>query len=64
MVEAREALGPDAGHMSVLREARVRRGRPLGAKNKRSDDLAKYLLQFGEDPMVGAIRLASRRRKC
>lgn len=60
MVEAREALGPDAGHMSVLREARERRrGRPKGAKNKRSDDLAKYLLQFGEDPLVGAIRLAS-----
>lgn len=60
MVEAREALGPNAGHMSVLREARERRrGRPKGARNKRTDDLAKYLLQFGEDPLVGAIRLAS-----
>lgn len=60
MVEAREALGPDAGHMSVLREARERRkGRPKGARNKRTDDLAKYLLQFGEDPLVGAMRLAS-----
>lgn len=60
MVEAREELGPDAGHMSVLRLARERRrGRPKGAKNKRTDDLAKYLLQFGEDPLVGAIRLAS-----
>lgn len=60
MVEAREELGPDAGHMTVLRHARERRrGRPLGAKNKRSDDLAKYLLQFGEDPLVGAMRLAT-----
>jgi hypothetical protein len=60
MVEAREELGPDAGHMSVLRLARERRrGRPKGAKNRRSDDLAKYLLQFGEDPLVGAVRLAS-----
>lgn len=60
MVEAREALGPDAGHMAVLREARERRrGRPKGARNKRTDDLAKYLLQFGEDPLVGAMRLAS-----
>jgi hypothetical protein len=48
----------------VLRHARERRrGRPKGAKNKRTDDLAKYLLQFGEDPLVGAIRLASRRRR-
>lgn len=60
MVEAREALGPEAGRMSVLRHARERRrGRPKGARNKRTDDLAKYLLQFGEDPLVGAVRLAS-----
>ena len=58
--EAREELGPEAGALSVLRHARERRkGRPKGAKNKRTDDLAKYLLQFGEDPLVGAIRLAS-----
>jgi hypothetical protein len=45
----------------VLRHAREkrRRGRPKGAKNKRTDDLAKYLLQFGEDPLVGAMRLAT-----
>jgi hypothetical protein len=60
MVEAREELGANAGHMSVLRLARERRrGRPKGARNKRTDDLAKYLLQFGEDPLVGALRLAS-----
>lgn len=60
IVEAREELGPEAGTMTVLRHARARRrGRPKGARNKRTDDLAKYLLQFGEDPLVGAIRLAS-----
>lgn len=60
IVEAREELGPEAGTMTVLRHARERRrGRPKGARNKRTDDLAKYLLQFGEDPLVGAIRLAS-----
>jgi hypothetical protein len=60
MVEAREELGPDAGRLTLLRHARERRrGRPLGAKNKRTDDLARYLLQFGEDPLVGAMRLAT-----
>lgn len=60
MVEAREELGPDAGRLTVLRHARERRrGRPKGARNKRTDDLAKYLLQFGEDPLVGAMRLAT-----
>jgi hypothetical protein len=60
MVEAREELGANAGHMTVLRHARERRrGRPVGARNKRTDDFAKYLLQFGQDPMVGAMRLAN-----
>lgn len=60
MVEAREDLGPGAGTMTILRHARERRkGRPPGARNKRTDDLAKYLLQFGEDPLVGAMRLSS-----
>jgi hypothetical protein len=60
MVKAREDLGPDAGRLTLLRHAREkRRGRPLGAKNRRTDDLAKYLLQFGEDPLVGAMRLAT-----
>lgn len=61
MVVAREELGPEAGTMTLLRHAREqrRRGRPLGAKNKRSDDFAKYLAQFGPDPMIGAYRLAN-----
>jgi hypothetical protein len=60
MVEAREDLGPEVGRLSLLRHAREkRRGRPPGARNKRTDDLARYLLQFGEDPLVGAMRLAT-----
>jgi hypothetical protein len=60
MVEAREDLGPEAGRLTLLRHAREkRRGRPPGARNKRTDDLARYLLQFGEDPLVGAMKLAT-----
>lgn len=60
MAEAREDLGQNAGQLTVLRHARVqRRGRPPGAKNKRTDDFAKYLMQFGQDPMIGAMQLAN-----
>ncbi|MEA3053546.1 MAG: hypothetical protein QOG72_2449 [Sphingomonadales bacterium] len=59
MVEAREALGPAAGKMAVLREARVRRGRPKGAKNKRSDDLSRYLLGFGQHPAITMMQIQS-----
>lgn len=60
MVEAREELGANAGTLSLLRHARERRkGRPPGARNKRTDDFAKYLLGFGPDPMIGAMKLAN-----
>lgn len=50
---AQDALGPRAGRMAVLQQARAsRRGRPKGARNKRSDDFAAYLSQFGPDPAV------------
>lgn len=53
MIEAQEELGPDAGKISVLAHARARkRGRPPGARNRRNDDLVKYLSQFGPDPAV------------
>lgn len=35
-------------------------GRKPGAKNRRTADTAKYLAQFGPDPLVGMQRLASR----
>lgn len=59
MVEAREALGPNAGKMAVLREARARRGRPPGSRNKRTDDLAKYLLGFGQHPAITMMQIQS-----
>jgi hypothetical protein len=45
-------LGRDAGHMSVLRHARDQRssGRKRGSRNKRTDDFAKWILQFGQHP--------------
>lgn len=37
-----------------------RGGRKPGAKNRRSADLAKYLLQFGPDPAVAMMRMLAR----
>lgn len=60
VAEAREALGPEAGRMAVLREARSRRrGRPKGARNKRSDDFAKWLSSFGQDPAITLMQIQS-----
>lgn len=61
MAEAREDLGPEAGRLAVLRHAREKRkaGRPPGARNKRTDDFAKYILSFGQDPAVTLIQIAS-----
>lgn len=57
IAEAREALGPGAGRLAVLREAR--RGRPPGARNKRTDDYARLLLSHGRDPGITMITIAS-----
>ena len=64
MVEARQALkakGEDApSGMDVLREARVRRrGRPRHARNRRTDDFARYILSHGRDPALILIEIAS-----
>lgn len=60
MIEAREALGPNAGKMAVLRAARERRrGRPKGSKNKRTDDFARYLLQHGQHPAITMMQIQS-----
>lgn len=60
MVEARERVGANAGKMTVLREAReIRRGRPKGAKNKRTDDFARYLMQFGQHPAITMMQIQS-----
>lgn len=56
--EAREALGPDAGRLAVVQEARSRkRGRPPGAANKRTDDFKRYLLSFGQHPALTLMQL-------
>ena len=53
MLDAQLELGPNAGKVSVLAHARAKRsGRPKGARNRRTDDLAAYLRQFGPDPAV------------
>lgn len=58
--EAQEALGPDAGRLTVLREARARkRGRPPGARNRRTDDFAKYIQGFGQHPAITLMQIQS-----
>lgn len=58
LVEAREILGPEAGRMAVVREARkLQRGRPKGARNKRTDDFARYLLSFGQHPAITMMQI-------
>ncbi len=59
MAYAQEELGPRAGNLAVLRHAREkRRGRPRGAKNRRSDDFERYISQFGPDPAVVLAQIA------
>jgi len=61
MLEARERLGPEAGRLALVRDAREerKRGRPPGARNKRTDDFARYILGFGQDPAITLIQIAS-----
>jgi hypothetical protein len=66
MVLARAELEkglPEGEHVSrfdVLQEARRRRrGRPPGARNRKTDDFAKYILSFGQDPAITLIQIAS-----
>lgn len=52
ILEAKERLGPDAGRLSLVRDAREarKRGRPAGSRNKRTDDFARLLLSRGQHP--------------
>lgn len=60
MAEARLELGPEAGRLSVLKHARERRrGRPLGARNRRNEDFARWLGSFGQDPAVTLMQIQS-----
>lgn len=54
---AQETLGPAAGPLAVIRQAReARRGRPKGSRNRRSDDFEQYISRFGPDPAVVMAR--------
>ena len=58
MLEARAALGEHAGTLSVLDEARRRRrGRPKGARNRRTDDFAKYIMGYGQHPAITLMQI-------
>lgn len=58
--DAREALGPFAGKVAVMRQARENRaGRPKGVRNRRTDDFAKYISQFGQDPAITLMQIQS-----
>lgn len=58
--EAREALGVGAGMVTVMKEARKRRaGRPAGVRNKRTEDFARYIGQFGQDPAITLMQIQS-----
>lgn len=58
LFDAQEALGPGAGTVSVMREAQKRRGgRKPGSRNRRTDDFAKYILGFGQDPAITLMQI-------
>jgi hypothetical protein len=45
---------------AVVEHRKRYRGRKPGAKNKRSGDLARYLMQFGPHPGVAMMRILAR----
>ena len=58
--EVQQDLGAAAGLVTVMAEARKRRkGRPVGSRNKRTDDFAKYIGQFGQDPAITLMQIQS-----
>lgn len=60
MLEARETLGPNAGNYAVLKEARrIKRGRPAGSRNRRTDDFVRYIAGFGQDPAITLMQIQS-----
>lgn len=56
MQRVREELGPLAGEMTVLAEAR-KRGRPKGALNRRTKDFREYMLRFGRHPALTLMEI-------
>lgn len=57
---AREDLGADATPNEVTKAARARkRGRPAGARNRRTDDLERWLLAHGQHPAKTLMEIQS-----
>lgn len=55
---AQERLGPSAGLVSVMREARKGKGgRKPNSRNRRTDDFARYIRQFGQDPAITLMEI-------
>ena len=58
--DAREALGAEATPQAVTKAARERkRGRPAGSRNRRTDDLERWLLAHGQHPAVTLMQIQS-----
>ncbi|KQM60075.1 hypothetical protein ASE65_10235 [Sphingomonas sp. Leaf16] len=58
--DAREALGETATPQQVAHAARAKkRGRPAGSRNRRTDDLEKWLLAQGQHPAVTLMQIQS-----
>lgn len=57
MQRARVELGPKAGELTVLEHARKGRGRPKGARNRRTEDFRRYVLQFGRHPALTMMEI-------
>lgn len=57
---AQDELGPNAGLVSVMRKAREGKGgRKPGSRNRRTEDFARYLRQFGRDPAITLMQIQS-----
>lgn len=59
MADAQGRLGPNAGNMAVLQEARRGRGRPKNSRNKRSSDFAAFILSHGTHPAITMMQIQS-----
>lgn len=56
MAAAREKLGPKAGQLTVLEEAR-KAGRPKGSRNRRTEDFRRFILAHGQHPAITMMQV-------
>lgn len=60
MLEAKEELGAGAGRLAVVAYAREKkRGRPKGARNKRTEDFRRWVLGQGRHPTAFMVEVYS-----